>query len=191
MDLDDLLDEMAPETKKPTSTIAQKKKSAVTRFGVNDDLDDSFDNLLGGGGPKVAKQQTGSFGVGTKSATNAKPPKRFDDDQDNDDSFFGVGSAVRKPQNPTMARNDSFGGGSRNGSAAGSRKSKAEIEAEEFDMLCADITGPEPDTSNVNRHNDGGHVPTGTFRNSENDGWEDLNFGGRDTGRGGYGGSKP
>jgi len=24
----------------------------------------------------------------------------------------------------------------------------------------------------------GNHMPTGTFRNSENDGWEDLNFGG-------------
>jgi len=49
-----------------------------------------------------------------------------------------------------MARNDSFGG-SRNGSAAGSRKSKAEEDAEEFDALLDDITKPESGAKNAQK----------------------------------------
>ena len=49
-----------------------------------------------------------------------------------------------------------------------------EQEADDFDALLDDITKPEPAAANANA---GQPMPTGTFRNSENDGWEDLNFG--------------
>lgn len=73
----------------------------------------------------------------------------------------------------------------------GSNKSKAEQEADDFDALLDDITKPEtkPPAAQI-KHED--PMPTGTFRaNSENDGWDDLNYaektGGRDSSSRGYG----
>lgn len=73
----------------------------------------------------------------------------------------------------------------------GSQKSKAEQEADDFDALLDDITKPEPKPAAAQlKHED--PMPTGTFRNnSENDGWDDLNFaektGGRDSSSRGFG----
>ena len=88
-----------------------------------------------------------------------------------------------------MAKQDSFGGGSRVGSKAGSFKSAADVEADDFDALLDDIVKPE--TKNVDTSKPGEPMPTGTFRAaiSENDGWEDLNFGGENTGRKAFGAS--
>ena len=110
------------------------------------------------------------------SAKNAsKPPTRMDDG--GDDSFFGVGSNIKKPAPATgFGKAESFGGGSRFGGSnfGGSKKSQAEQEADDFDALLNDIVKPEPVAANPGA---GQPMPTGTFRNSENDGWEDLNFG--------------
>ena len=99
-------------------------------------------------------------------------------DEKEDDSFFGVGkgSNYKKPAAAQgFGKAESFGGGSRGGgSAYGSRKSQAEVEADDFDALLDDIVKPEPAAANAGA---GQPMPTGTFRNSENDGWEDLNFG--------------
>jgi hypothetical protein len=74
-----------------------------------------------------------------------------------------------------LARNDSFGG-SRQGSAVGSRKSKAEEDAEEFDALLDDITKPESGAKNAQKFQYDAPIATGTFRNSDNDAWEDNTF---------------
>lgn len=110
-------------------------------------------------------------------------------DDGGDDSFFGVGGGAsynRKPLGGGAAASggggfgkaESFGGGSRFGGSnfGGSKRSQAEQEADDFDALLDDITKPEPGAA-ANNPGAGQPMPTGTFRNSENDGWEDLNFG--------------
>lgn len=57
-----------------------------------DDFDDSndLDNILGNKKPSKTKPTYGGYS-GLNSAQNAKPPKRFDD---NEDTFFGGGGAI-------------------------------------------------------------------------------------------------
>lgn len=194
-DLDDLFDDDVP-TKQ---TVAQRNTSSVVnKFGggvakkASDDLDGlgdsfNFDEVLGVGGSKPsAQQKQSSFGggnyTGLSSAKNtSKPPTRMDNS--GDDTFFGVGRGVsatnaQKPTTTGFGQAESFGGGSRFGGGSnfgGSKKSQAEVEADEFDALLDDITKPEPGAAE--NPGAGQPMPTGTFRNSENDGWDDLNFG--------------
>ena len=182
IDLDDLMDDAAPPGKS-TTTVAQRHRSpALGRFGggaKKDDLDDlgdsfDFDNAKNASKPASGTRGGMSFGgihTGMSSAQNARAPLRNDDAPE--DTFFGVGKGLSKKP---LGRADSFGGGSRHGgSAAGSRKSQAEAEADDFDALLDEIVRPEPTAAGAAAPDT--HMPTGTFRNSENDGWEDLNFG--------------
>ena len=100
----------------------------------------------------------------------------------NDDSDFGISRKPTYNQAGTYVRNDTFAGaGSRHGSAHGSRKSQAEAEADELNAMLDEIIKPaadeKPVTSSAVAPNNNDPLPTGTFRNSENDGWDDLNFG--------------
>jgi len=163
---------------------SRHKSAAVGRFGAAkkgadlDDLGDSldFDNILGGGS-KASKP--GAFGgsgganagVVSSSTKNTRPPQRMQ--FGNDDSLFGVTSAS-KASKPGFVKEESFGGGSRHG---GSRKSQAEVEADEFDALLDDIVKPEP-IKKAPQARVEDPMPTGTFRNnSEEDGMDFLNFG--------------
>ena len=131
MDLDDLLDEVAPVNEKKT---VASKRSALNKFGsgsgansannlggfsaskaANNDLDDSFD-WNPDSKKETAKQDSnrnnfGTFGApnGTVSASHARKPE----------------SLARQNSG---GLNNSFGGGSRHsgGGKALSRKSKAE-----------------------------------------------------------------
>ena len=95
------------------------------RFGASkkDDLDDlgdsfNFDDIMGGGVGKPVKappvkQQTfgiGGANSGRSGSMSRLPPPTADD---NDNSMFGLGGGIKKSSQPTMAKNDSFGGGSR------------------------------------------------------------------------------
>ena len=189
MDLDDLLEDARPARGKPSTTAQRHTSAAMGRFAPGagkkgadlDDLGDSFnfDDVMGSDPvPKGPQKQT-TFGGGA-SGIGGKPPKTYDD---NDDSFFGAntgsyGRGTGKVAVPatTGSRAGSFGGGSRQGSAHGSRKSQAEIEADEFDAMLDGIVQPT-EAEKPAPPKPAEHIPTGTFRKNSEDGWDDLNFG--------------
>ena len=148
MDLDDL-DDFLEEVPKPKPTVASK--APINKFGAGNNtttLKDEFDDFDDAWGPS------------TKSAQNSKPPTIIPSGTPTEPktggyNMWGGAKTDLKPSGSRLGLNSSFGG-----SQKGSRKSKAEEDAEETDALLADVLG-DP----------GKPVPTGTFKdiNKDND----------------------
>lgn len=153
MDLDDLLDDNLTTTKKTQKQTSQPKVTAsIERASVGsrsrmqqiDDDDDIF-NLDN----EIKKPQLSNKNNSVKGASGTQSKVA---------ALWG-GSNQNVGSNSKI--NTSFGA-SNKGSAAGSRKSRQEEEADELDDMLNQIDGGAKKAK---------PIPTGTF---SNDGWEDI-----------------
>lgn len=157
MDLDDL-DDFLDEVPKPKPTVASR--APINKYGAGNNtttLRDEFDDFEDAWGPA------------TKSAQNSKPPTIIPASTPTEPktggyNMWGGAKTDLKPSGSRLGLNSSFGG-----SQKGSRKSKAEEDAEETDALLADVLGDnEPSKPQ----------PTGTFKDIDKDndgGWGKIN----------------
>ena len=143
-DLDDLIDDVYGNDEPVVKSKIDSKKG----FGL-DDLED--DDNFEWAGPTSSKPKTNNVGFGARSNSSKPPMTQKDDDSSSvlfgfgankgagtsgNNSRFGFGGANTSSQGKL---NNSFGGASNKGSAVGSRKSKAEQEADAFGELLDDI----------------------------------------------------
>ena len=158
MDLDDLLDDNLVNPKKPKKQTSQPKATASiergsagsrSRIQQIDDDDDIF-NLDN----EIKKPMFSNKNNSVKGASGTQS------------KVAALWGGSNQNLNSNSKINTSFGA-SNKGSDAGSRKSRQEEEADEFDDMLNQIDGggkpAEP-------------IPTGTFRKEgfRNDGWEDI-----------------
>ena len=158
-DLDDLLEDNPPPKK---TTVASKV--SLNKFGganktttLKDDFDD-FDDF------NDFSDNKNTWGPITKSAQNAKPPTKIAPQgtptEKKGTQWWGGGSKTDlKPSGSKTGLNSSFGG-SHHASGPGSRKSRAEEEADELDAMIGDVLGEDEP---------GAPQPTGTFRENQVD----------------------
>ena len=169
-DLEDLMDEPKQKT-----TVAAK--NSLNKFGggnntgnmIKDEFDDLNDDNWG--------PQNNS-----RSASNARPPTKINHANEKSEGEKGSGQwwgskGDLKPSGSKTGLNSSFGGSQGLRSGQGSRKSKAEEEADELEAMLGDIVGdPKP---NTDLPSPGAPQPTGTFRENEgvkdDDGWGKIN----------------
>lgn len=130
-DLDDLLEDNP--SSKPNATVATKLN--INKFGSSKNsnaLKDDFDDL---------NDDNDVWGFGnSRSASNAKPPTKIPAETSaNKDWGWGGSKTDMRPSGSKAGLNSSFGGGSQKGSMGGSRKSKAEQEADDLDAMLGDV----------------------------------------------------